>query len=889
MINGLMIANETMKLDIQRLKQTEVTLNNERDTLMNEVYSLQSINSQKDQQFEILEKHFGSVLIEMRNLIVELEHIIANTQNTFLEKFMPLACDFQSIKSLLSDSKKLVRSWLEDVWAEIIVKDSAMAVLHLCHMGVLLETVTGLNAENALLHHGLSESNSVIADLREHNFRSRRELEMCRVLKGKLLADLKRSFNQISRKEEEAGELSGKLITFEKKILDLQLQEELMFQRSNYMGSQLTILMKEMDLSNTNIVASFRDHEKLLQYKEEVMKSEAEFLLIDLCSKELESLFLASQLEETALLKLEAERINISCGAIFDNLKEVIIFSMVDAELKKVEAELLQEEVEEAQNNRQEMQSKLEQSFLSITQMGEAKRAVEQDIWSLQDSNSSLKIELGEITETKASLLNQVQALVAECDKLQKDLKIKETELESSSSSVSFLGQQNQKLKEDICLLETSSCNLKNELDMKEMELSRMRGLEQENNALKNEVRKFQTENSLVLQDLAEKKSEFESYLSHIDTCDMENQRLLDKVLSLEMCIANLQTDMEMKNAELSQLQHTQSIIMEDLSSKDQEIQIYMNRVNTLKEENVFLWNDIKILKNDKCKALYLSSQQISKCDDSVKAIDMTCSRLFNKMKEERFMVTDEMFEVICENAERISKFIKDFECLECYVEELMSENRILQAELARKDEVLEGMSFDLNLLQESASNSKDQKDEIEGMMASLEALEDELALKSSELDDAAANRHMLQEQLQEKINEISTLQINISEYQETLELLSSENRELKAHIEDTLAAKCSTEEELGEQIKITKSLEVELEEMGNALGAMNDMTESLRSNLNDLWAERDQLQMELVSLKEKLEREQARAEENEATAIEVQQVYFSLTYTQSNTDILFV
>ncbi|KAJ0010550.1 hypothetical protein Pint_34483 [Pistacia integerrima] len=679
-INGLMIANETMKLDIRRLKQTEVTLNNERDTLMNEVLSLQSINSQKDQQFENLEKQFGSNLIETRNLVVELEHIIADTRKSW--------CG---------------HGW-KDVWAEIIVKDCAMAVLHLCHMGLLLESVTGLNAENGLLQHGLSESNSVIADLREHNFKSKRELEMCRVLKGKLLADIKRSFDQISRKEEEAGELSGKLIRIKR---------------------------------------------KLLQDKEELLKSEAEFLLIDLCSKELESLVFASQLEEMALQKTEAERMNISCGAVFDNLKEVMIFSKVDAELKKVEATLLQEEVEEAQNNRHEMQSKLEQSFLRITQMDVAKKALEQDIQSLQDSNRLLQNELGEITETKVSLLNQVQALEAECNKLQKDLKIKGTELESSFK----------------------------ELDMTDVELSRMRDLEEENNLLKNEVRKLQTENNLVLQDLAEKKSEFESSLSHIDTRDMENHRLRDKVFSLETCIAGLQTDMEMKNAELSELHHTQSITLQDLSSKGQEIQIYMNRVNILREENVFLRNDVKILENDKRRALSMSSQNISKCVDSVKAVDMICSRLLNKIYEEGFMIADEMFHVICENAERISKFIKGFECLECHVEELISQNRTLQAELSRKDEVLEGLSFDLSLLQESASNTKDQKDEIEEMVASLEALEDDLALKSSELDEAVAHRHMLEAQLQEKINEISTLQIDISGYQETLKLLSSENR----------------------------------------------------------------------------------------------------------------
>lgn len=48
-----------------------------------------------------------------------------------------------------------------------------VSVLDLCHMGILLEIVMGPNAENCLLHHGLCESSSVIAGLREHNLKTR--------------------------------------------------------------------------------------------------------------------------------------------------------------------------------------------------------------------------------------------------------------------------------------------------------------------------------------------------------------------------------------------------------------------------------------------------------------------------------------------------------------------------------------------------------------------------------------------------------------------------------------------------------------------------------------------------------------------------------------------
>ncbi|CAI8601092.1 unnamed protein product [Vicia faba] len=60
---------------------------------------------------------------------------------------------------------------------------------------------------------------------------------MCRILKGKVLADIQNSFDRITRKEVEAGEITVKLNTFAKNLSDLQLQEEMMLQRSNEMGN----------------------------------------------------------------------------------------------------------------------------------------------------------------------------------------------------------------------------------------------------------------------------------------------------------------------------------------------------------------------------------------------------------------------------------------------------------------------------------------------------------------------------------------------------------------------------------------------------------------------------------------------------------------------------
>lgn len=733
MINGLMIANETMKLEVGKLQKMYAMSIIDKDKLMIEVQSLQSINDLKNQQIE----HLASDLMETKTLVVELEGIIAEIQTSSTESFMLLASDFQSMKSLFFESSKQVQSWLEDVWSDIIVKDCAVSVLHLCHMGILLETVMGLNAENGLLQHGLCESNSLIADLKQHNTKSRRELEMCRVLKGKLLADIKNSFDRISRKEEESQELNFKLTIFEKKISDLQLQEELMLQRSDYMGSQLSILMKELDFSNTTLMQSLLDEEKMLIFKEKVLESQAESFIIDWCLKDFESLILASKLEEMASHKADIEREHISrCGAL-EKLKEEIILFEVDTGLKE--------------------------QFLA--------------------------------------------------DKENAD-----------GCKISVLGQKNQKLQKDMCKLETLLNELQNELDMKKEELSKMIKLEKENESLRIQISKLKRENRRVIQHLEEKNSD-------INVFEKENQRLKDEMLSMETCVARLEMDLEVKSSEMHKLEESQTASVEKITLKCQDLQTYSNSIETL--------------------------------------IDGTN----NLLNEQRFMIVENALVEICKLTERTSKFKEELECLECHAKELVSENLSLQTELLRKDDVLKGLLFDLSLLQESASNTKDQKDEIEEMIDSLDALEDELSLKSGELDEAVAKRQMLEAELQDKTEMISALEFTISKEREYQELIAIENSKFRDQIEDALAAKSLVEEELTERKKTNESLELELLEMGNALGIMTDSIESLRCDLNDLSSERDNLQIEMLNLKEKLEKEEARAEENKAVAKEAQQV----------------
>ncbi|KAL2457752.1 Phragmoplast orienting kinesin 2 [Forsythia ovata] len=872
MINELMIANEVLKLNIHELKEKENTLINERDILTKEVQNLQSSNNLKVLQYEKLEKQYELDTVDMKSLVLELEDIVSQVQTTSIEDCKAIASDFLGMKSQLCESTRLIRSSLEDVWSEIIVKDFAMSVLHLCHMGILLETVTGLNAENGLLHRGLCESNSTISDLREHNFRSQRELEMCRILKGKLLADIKKGFDSISSKVDESGELTLKLGSFEKKIQDLQLQEELMLQRSNHMGSELSVLMKELDLSNSNVLASILDQERLLKDKDKLLEYQEENFMMELSAKDFEFLIMSSELKQLALLKADAESAEISSCEVLENFKKDIIFQSIDAasndlilKEKEIEHALLNKEVEEITRKQQELLSELDERFSTIARMDTLNKALKQDIQSLKDiahSNTSLKGAFEELMEANRTLLSQLQNLESEQANLLKDIEMKEAALETSSSHISELDQQKRTLQNDISLLEIELCRLQNEAEMKDEELRKMNCLEKENGALQDELTKAKAEYCVLFQDLEDKKAEFESSLKGTNDLDVENHRLRENILSLENHIAKLNEDLNLTRKELQNLQHSQSVVKDELSSK----------IQGLNEDNAFLRNKLGARENNEYECLNALSSNIVKNVDLMKTLDTVGDKILNSIIE-KILVLEDMFQKIVKEVERASNFFEEFEYLENFVTELISTTSSLEIELSRKDDILKGLLFDLSLLQESASNSKDQKDEVAELMASLNALEKDFELKSGELDQAVAEGQKLETQLQEKVAIISALEMDIVKEHETINSLSCKNEELMANVKDALEAKKSMEKELIETSNTNENLRMEVAEMELALAEMNKASELLKSNLDTVTSQRDDLHGKVLTLTDELEMAGAVSDENRAIAEEAQEI----------------
>lgn len=124
----------------------------------------------------------------------------------------------------------------------------------------------------------------------------------------------------------EAGEITVKLNTFAKNLSDLQLQEEMMLQRSNEMGSQLAMLMRDLDLSNTDLVVSLLDQEKLLKQKLEATESQAEFIMVDWYAKDFELLIHAYEFSNMTCNISVMEEYFVKYSTLIEQLKTEAIF-----------------------------------------------------------------------------------------------------------------------------------------------------------------------------------------------------------------------------------------------------------------------------------------------------------------------------------------------------------------------------------------------------------------------------------------------------------------------------------------------------------------------------------------------------------------------------------
>ncbi|KAM1066242.1 hypothetical protein ACFX1X_021953 [Malus domestica] len=203
----------------------------------------------------------------------------------------------------------------------------------------------------------------------------------------------------------------------------------------------------------------------------------------------------------------------------------------------------------------------------------------------------------------------------------------------------------------------------------------------------------------------------------------------------------------------------------------------------------------------------------------------------------------------------------------------LIDENLALKEELQRKEVLLEGLHFDFRMLQESASSTKDIKDETERLMKSLSQIQNELELKTCLLDDMLAQHENLGGRLTDTEKALLESNFNLEQATETINTLSEQNCELKELLKDLYLKMSEAEEQLEEQKEVVKGLEEEIIHLTSSMEKkLLYSVEGFEDDLRRVISERDQLLEEVHSLNDKLEMAYAMADEHEAISVEARQ-----------------
>ncbi|MED6175505.1 hypothetical protein PIB30_078976 [Stylosanthes scabra] len=204
---------------------------------------------------------------------------------------------------------------------------------------------------------------------------------------------------------------------------------------------------------------------------------------------------------------------------------------------------------------------------------------------------------------------------------------------------------------------------------------------------------------------------------------------------------------------------------------------------------------------------------------------------------------------------------------------DVINENMALRKELQRKQELLEGLLFDFRLLQESASNSKDIKDQTEKLIFSLSQVRYELGLKTSQLEDILVQNRKLEGSLVDTEKALTMSNYELSLAKESIDELSNQNVELRELLGELYAKKSEAEEQVDEHKEVIKGLEKEIANLTTSLENQSlSLFASIENELRKVIMERDQLHEEVCILNDKLEMASSLVDEKEAIAMEARQ-----------------
>ncbi|XP_048631446.1 kinesin-like protein KIN-12C isoform X3 [Brassica napus] len=202
--------------------------------------------------------------------------------------------------------------------------------------------------------------------------------------------------------------------------------------------------------------------------------------------------------------------------------------------------------------------------------------------------------------------------------------------------------------------------------------------------------------------------------------------------------------------------------------------------------------------------------------------------------------------------------------------EGLLNENFYLKKELERKEALFEGLLFDFRLLQESASNKRDIKDEMDELFDALCKVQKDLEVKANQVQALFVHNENLENCCIDLKKALLTSKADLEQANDSIQVLEEQNDELNVLVRDLSMEKVAAEEGLEEQKELVQRLENEILHLTTT--AEKQLVKSIEENLRKTSNEKDQLVEEICSLNDKLKLAYAIADEKEAIAVEARQ-----------------
>ncbi|CAL5085879.1 unnamed protein product [Urochloa decumbens] len=196
-----------------------------------------------------------------------------------------------------------------------------------------------------------------------------------------------------------------------------------------------------------------------------------------------------------------------------------------------------------------------------------------------------------------------------------------------------------------------------------------------------------------------------------------------------------------------------------------------------------------------------------------------------------------------------------------------------LRREFDRKSNIAEGLSFDLRLLQESTSNAKDMKDKANAISTALSNVQRELDIKTNAMENMLKKQKALEEELAQNDTELTILRSELEQSQSLSSALFKENKDLREMLDEETVKNSEMEVLLEDKENVIEGLESQILLLNRSeVGRLMSDIEELNNSIKIMSSDRENLQAEIHTLREKLEMAMALSEENEAAAIEARQ-----------------